>query len=123
MSMLNRLFDYQRFEGNQELQQVIDSVHSRYSARELSLDDMDSMRTVAHALSTELRLQILKLVVDQAKSVGEIARLSGEMGFDDCEIVQLSIARSRRVGRYNLMNGLNPIWIAAMQSGREENEN
>ena len=41
----------------------------------LSLDDMDSMRTVAHALSTELRLQILKIVVDQAKSVGEIARI------------------------------------------------
>lgn len=41
----------------------------------LSLDDMDSMRTVAHALSTELRLKILKLVVDQAKSVGEIARM------------------------------------------------
>lgn len=36
---------------------------------------MDSMRTVAHALSTELRLQILKIVVDQAKSVGEIARI------------------------------------------------
>ena len=43
MSLLNRLFDYQHFEGNQELQQVIDSVHSRYSARELSLDDMDTV--------------------------------------------------------------------------------
>ena len=41
----------------------------------LSLDDMESMRTVAHALSTELRLQIMKIVVDQAKSVGEIARM------------------------------------------------
>ncbi len=41
--VLNRLFDYQRFEGNQELQQVIDSVHSRYTARELELDDMETV--------------------------------------------------------------------------------
>ena len=40
----------------------------------LELDDPETMRTVAHALSTELRLQILTMVVDQAKSVGEIAR-------------------------------------------------
>ena len=40
----------------------------------MSLDDRETMREVAHALSTELRLQILTMVVDQAKSVGEIAR-------------------------------------------------
>lgn len=41
----------------------------------LNLDDAEVMCAVAHALSTELRLKILTLVVDQAKSVGEIARL------------------------------------------------
>ena len=41
--MLKSLFDFQKFEGNADLQQVIDSVHSRYavnSTRELSLDEM-----------------------------------------------------------------------------------
>lgn len=38
---LKQLFDYQKFEGNADLQQVIDSVHSRYAARELSLDEME----------------------------------------------------------------------------------
>ena len=43
---LKALFDFQKYEGNAELQQLIDSVHSRYSAsgngrRELSLDDME----------------------------------------------------------------------------------
>ena len=38
---LKALFDYQKFEGNPALQQVIDSVHARYSVRELSLDDME----------------------------------------------------------------------------------
>ena len=43
---LKGLFDFQKFEGNADLQQVIDSVHSRYASkangrRELSLEDME----------------------------------------------------------------------------------
>ena len=40
-SKLRQLFDFQKFEGNSELQQLIDSVHARYAVRELSLDDME----------------------------------------------------------------------------------
>ena len=38
---LKVLFDYQKFEGNSALQSVIDSVHSRYTVKELSLDEME----------------------------------------------------------------------------------
>lgn len=38
---LKALFDYQKFESNPALQQVIDSVHAGLSARELSLDEME----------------------------------------------------------------------------------
>ena len=38
---LKALFDYQRFEEHPVLQQVIDSVHSRYSGRALSLDELE----------------------------------------------------------------------------------
>ena len=38
---LKTLFDYQKFEGNSELQQVIDSVHARYAVKELSLGEME----------------------------------------------------------------------------------
>ena len=38
---LFRLFDYQKFEGNQELRQIIDSTHARCRAKALSLDDME----------------------------------------------------------------------------------
>ena len=38
---LNYLFDFQRFEGNRGLQQVIDSVHAKYPLRALSLDELD----------------------------------------------------------------------------------
>lgn len=38
---LTKLFDFQRFEGNKELQQVIDTVHARYAVRELEMDEME----------------------------------------------------------------------------------
>ncbi len=38
---LKALFDLQKFDGNRDLQQVIDSVHAKYAVRELSLDDME----------------------------------------------------------------------------------
>ena len=40
---LSKLFDFQKFEGNRELQQVIDSVHAKYAVRTLSLDDMEAI--------------------------------------------------------------------------------
>ena len=42
-NMLKRLFDFQKFEGNEELQSVIDSVHARYATRELDLNEMESV--------------------------------------------------------------------------------
>ena len=39
--LLTRLFDYQQFERNSSLNRVISTVHERYSAKELSLDDLD----------------------------------------------------------------------------------
>ena len=52
------------------------------------------------------------------ETVGEVAEIAGR--FDEHEIVQISLARSRRAGGYHLMTGLNPIIVAAMQN-REEN--
>ena len=38
---IRSLFDFQKYEGNPALQQVIDSVHARYAVRELSPDEME----------------------------------------------------------------------------------
>ena len=38
---LFRLFDYQKFESNKDLQQIIDSTHTRNRVRELTLEDME----------------------------------------------------------------------------------
>jgi len=40
-AILSRLFDFQAFENNHSLQGVIDSVHARFAARELDLEDME----------------------------------------------------------------------------------
>ncbi len=37
---LSALFDFQKFDGNADLQRVIDSVHARYSVRELTDDEL-----------------------------------------------------------------------------------
>ena len=38
---LKKLFDYQKFDGNARLQQVIDAVHAKYATRELSMNDLE----------------------------------------------------------------------------------
>ncbi len=39
-NILTSLFDYQSFEGNRDLQRVIESVHSRYAVRELGPEEL-----------------------------------------------------------------------------------
>ena len=50
---LKQLFDYQRFEENRELRQVIDSVHARYAKRELDLDEMDTVAAAGMPVKPE----------------------------------------------------------------------
>ena len=38
---VRQLFDFQKFQGDQELQSVIGSVHARYTAQLLDEDDLD----------------------------------------------------------------------------------
>lgn len=49
------------------------------------------------------------------ESVGEIAAVIRDFGFGEHELIQLTVARARPVGKAHLMEGLNPVWIAAMQ--------
>ena len=56
------------------------------------------------------------------ETVLEISRIMREEGFDDAELIQLIVARSRAAGSVRLMEGMNPVWIAAMQKGGEPGE-
>ncbi len=81
-----------------------------------------SMREIVEAAlqkNPDVRVVVNAIALE---SVGEMAAIIDALGFTDSEIVQLSIARSRKIGRYNMMNGLNPIWIGAMQRGGQAHE-
>lgn len=41
--VLSKLFDFQKFEENADLQREIDAVHDRYAVRELSMDEMEML--------------------------------------------------------------------------------
>ena len=58
-------------------------------------------------------------IVAAAVSLETIAELSDivkKYDFDDREVVCLSVARAREIGKYNLMMGQNPIYIFTMQN-------
>lgn len=38
---LSTLFSFQKFEGNADLQKIIDATHARYAVRELDVDEME----------------------------------------------------------------------------------
>ena len=51
------------------------------------------------------------------ETIGELAELIKKYDFEEQEVVSLSVARAREIGKYNLMMGQNPIYIFTMQGG------
>ncbi|MCD8074886.1 MAG: precorrin-6A reductase [Lachnospiraceae bacterium] len=52
------------------------------------------------------------------ESIAEVTNLVNDLGIKDADIVQVSVAKSRRLGRYHMMSSLNPIYIVSF--GGEE---
>ena len=50
------------------------------------------------------------------ETVSEALETAKEFGFEENEIVQLSAARSKAIGRYHMMMGENPIYIITLQN-------
>ena len=69
----------------------------------LLLEKNPAVRIVATAIALE--------------SVGELTDCLHSFGFAETEVVSMSIAKSRKAGRYNLMTGNNPIYIFTLQNG------
>lgn len=75
-----------------------------------------SLREIVEAaLEKNPRARIVENAIAM-ESVAALTRLMDETGFDEAEIVQLSVARGKKVGGYRLMEGLNPVWIGVMQN-------
>lgn len=53
------------------------------------------------------------------ESAAELTECMKSFGFDDYEVVSLTVSKNRKAGSYNLMTGQNPIWIFTMQKTGE----
>ena len=53
------------------------------------------------------------------ESAAELTECIKSFGFDDYEVVSLTVSKNRKAGSYNLMTGQNPIWIFTMQKTGE----
>jgi precorrin-6Y C5,15-methyltransferase (decarboxylating) len=47
------------------------------------------------------------------ESISEVLALLKELEITDADIVQVSASRSRQLGRYHMMTGLNPVYIVS----------
>lgn len=74
------------------------------------LDKNPDIRIVATAVSLE--------------AIAELTTLMKYFQFQDTQVVQMSVSKSKKLGSYNLMMGQNPVFLVSMQyavRGREEN--
>lgn len=52
------------------------------------------------------------------ETIAEALQTVKELGFEETDVVQLSVSRSRELGRYHMMMGENPIYIITCQKHR-----
>lgn len=74
-----------------------------------------NMREIIEALlekNPEVRVVVNAIALE---SMAELTRAIKELGFDETELVQLSVAKAKRLGNYHLMSGQNPITVAVLQ--------
>ena len=70
---------------------------------EAALEKNPSVRIVINAITLE--------------TVAEAAEAMKELPVVDTDIIQLSAARGRKLGRYHLMTGMNPVFILSCEGG------
>ena len=73
------------------------------------------MRDIIELLKAKNNSVRITATAIAVETVAELSRCLKEFGFNDKEVVQLSVARGRGVGAYTLMTAQNPIYIFTMQ--------
>ena len=72
-----------------------------------SAGNMGEILDVLRAKNPSVRIVINTIALE---SISEVMQLLKERGYD-ADIVQISAAKSRVLGRYHMMTGLNPVYI------------
>ena len=79
-------------------------------------DDESTLKEIVKLLlekNPQVRIVINCITLE---TVSEALETAKEFGFEENEIVQLSAARSKAIGRYHMMMGENPIYIITLQN-------
>lgn len=71
------------------------------------------------AKNPQVRIVINMIALE---SIAEAMRCIEAFAFDEMEVVQVSIAKAKKLGRYHLMNGQNPITVITCQRHELENK-
>ena len=87
---LAKLFDFQKYSGNAELQGVIDSVHARYASagrrvRELSFEEMDVVFAAGQQVTTGQLKEVGMQKTSGLKAPGRIKEVGLISGGNDDE--------------------------------------
>lgn len=75
-----------------------------------SSGNMGQIIDVLRAKNPDVRIVINTIALE---SIAEVMAILKERQIDDADIVQISAAKSRTLGRYHMMTGLNPVYIVS----------
>ena len=71
------------------------------------------------ALEKNPRVRVVVTAVT-LETIGEAVRCFDALGFADADIVQIAATRTRKAGRYHLMDAQNPVWILSGEAACHE---
>ena len=79
-----------------------------------SSGNMHEIFAIALAANPAVRICATAVTLE---TLGELLACVREFGFDDVDIVQVSIARADEIGPYHLMRAENPVYIVTVEGG------
>lgn len=79
--------------------------------------NMETILRLALERNPKVRAVITAVTLE---TIGEAARCLDILGFSHVDIVQIAATRTRKAGRYHLMDAQNPVWILCGEVGDHE---
>ncbi len=77
--------------------------------------NMEAILRLALEKNPKARVVVTAVTLE---TIGEAARCFDALNFGDVDIVQIAATRTRKAGRYHLMDAQNPVWILSGEAAR-----
>ncbi len=79
-----------------------------------SRGNLKEILRLALARNPEVNLVITAITLE---TLSQATECLGELAVYDLDIVQISVTRTKKVGRYHMMDGQNPVWVISAKGG------